>query len=114
MEEQEARLWEASQAQTEELLRRQIQRGLEAEALRGNKTLAEWWEDYQRSALELLDEIPLADEEAAKKLILSIRIVRKMKKSLDQYVENGEVSKRELGELLELKEKGILGRLLNV
>ena len=95
-------------------MRRQIQQAQEAEALRGNRVLAEWWEDYQRSALELLDEIPLADEEAAKKLILSIRIVRKMKKSLDDYVETGEVSKREISELLELKEKGIIGRLFNV
>jgi len=75
--------------------------------------LAAWWEGYQRSALELLDEIPLSDEEGAKKLILSIRIVRKMKKSFEQYVETGEMAKQELKELLELKEKGLLGRMFN-
>ena len=114
MEDQAAKQWEASQALIKEQLLLQTQQGQEAEALLSNPTLAAWWEDYQRSALELLDITPLNDEEAAKKLILSIRIVRKMKKSFEQFVENGEVAKQELKQLLELKDKGLLGRLFNV
>lgn len=91
-----------------------VTNGKNTEELLSNPTLLRWWEDYQHSALELLDEIPLNDEEGAKKLILSIRILRKMKKSFEQFVETGEISKRELKELLELKEKGLLGRIRDV
>jgi len=114
VEEQAERLWEASQTQMREQSQLQIQQGQEAEALLSSKMLAAWWEDYQRSALELLDELHVSDEAGAKKLILSIQIVRKMKKSFEQYVENGEMAKQELKELLELKEKGLIGRMFNV
>jgi hypothetical protein len=37
-----------------------------------------------------------------------------MKKAFEDYLETGETSKRELKELLELKEKGLLGRIRDV
>lgn len=113
MEVQGAQQWEVSQEQIREQLLQSIQEGQEAEALLGSKVLAGWFKAYQDNALTLLDSLPVGDFDGERKLILSIRIVRQLKKSLERYKENGEMSEKELSEFLELKKKGLLGRIFS-
>ena len=114
MEAAEERLLEASRTQTREQLLPLIERGQEAEILLGSKVLAAWWEDFQARSYELLDEVPLNDTVSRDRIYLTLGIVRKMKRDLKHYVEEGTAAKEGLSQFLELEKKGLLGRIFDV
>ena len=105
---------EASREQTREQLLPLIQQGQEAEALLGNKVLEAWFKDSQDNLLDLVDSVPLNDTVARDRIYTTLALLRKLKLSLQQYVEDGKSSRDELSRFLELEKKGFIGRLLNV
>lgn len=113
MEEQAARLLEASHQATREQTLPLIQRGQAAEALLGNTVLVEWFKDSQDSLLELVDTVPLNDTVARDRIYSMLALLRKLRLSLEHYVEEGKMAKEELHKFLELEKKGFLGRLLD-
>lgn len=114
MEEQAARLLEASQAQTREQLLQRIQQGQEAEILLGSKVLEAWFKDSQDNLLDIVDEIPLSDTVSRDRVYTLITLFRKLRASLESYVETGKTSKEDLSKYLELEKKGLLGRIFDV
>jgi len=113
VEEQAERLLEASQEEVREQLLQSIQRGRGAEALLGNPVLVAWWEDYQVKAFELLDQIPLNDTVARDRLYTTLALLRKLRGTLEQFVTEGKTSSEDLANYLELKKKGLIGRLFS-
>ena len=110
--EAEAQQWVASLEPTQEHLRLQIQRGLDSRALMDNPVLEAWFKDSQDKFLEIVDDIPLNDTVARDRVYTVITLLRKLKQSLKQFVEDGELSQKEYKDLLELNKKGLLGGLL--
>ena len=114
MAEQEARLLAASQAQAKDSLLHLISQGQEAEALLCNPVLAAWFKDSQDNLLDLVDSVPLNDTVARDRIYTTLALLRKLKGSLEHYVEEGKTSKEELSRYLELEKKGLLGRIFDV
>ena len=114
MEEQAARLLEASQIQTREQLLPLIERGQEAEKLLCNPVLEEWFKGFQDNLLTLADEVPLKDTLARDRIYMTLGILRKLKADMKHYAEEGITAKDELSKFLEFEKKGLIGRLFNV
>ena len=114
MEDQEARILEVSQEQIREQSRLLTLRAEGAEALLRNTVLVEWFKESQDNLLNLVDTVPLNDTVARDRIYTTLALLRKLKQSLETYVEEGKNSKEDLSKYLELKEKGLLGRLFNV
>lgn len=112
MEELAAKLLEASQQQTREQSLPLIERGQAAEALLGNSVLVAWFKDSQDNLLDLVDSVPLNDTVARDRIYTTLALLRKMRQSLEHYVEEGKMARDELAKFLELEKKGFIGRLL--
>ena len=74
--------------------------------------LEAWFKDSQDKLLELVDTIPLNDTVARDRVYAMLTLLRKLNQSLNQFVEDGELSAKEYRKLLELEKKGFLGGLL--
>lgn len=61
-----------------------------------------------------MDTVPLNDTVARDRIYTVLALLRKLRQSLEHYVEEGKSAKEELSKFLELEKKGIIGRLLNV
>jgi len=64
--------------------------------------------------LELVDSVPLNDTVARDRVYTTLALLRKLRQSLEHYVEEGKTAKEDLAKFLELEKKGFIGRLLNV
>jgi hypothetical protein len=72
-----------------------------------------WWKDSQANLLNLVDTVPLNDTVARDRIYTMLTLLRKLKQSLEQFVEDGEMAEKEWLKLLELEKKGILGGIFS-
>ena len=102
---------EASLAREREELQRQILRAQESQFLLDNPVLVEWWKDMEDQCVSEIEHDGLKDPNLRARCVDLIVLLRKLKKSLEYYVEDGEMSKQRLDELLEVKTKKRIGGL---
>jgi hypothetical protein len=100
---------EASLEQTRAQLTLQIQQGQDSRLLLTNPVLEAWFKDSEVNLLGLVDTIPLNDTVARDRIYTTLTLLRKLKTSLQQFVEDGEVAEKDWKQLLELNKKGFLG-----
>jgi hypothetical protein len=70
-----------------------------------------WFKDSEANLLELVDTVPLNDTVARDRIYTILMLLRKLKLSLEQFVEEGKQSEKDWAYLLELNKKGVLGGL---
>lgn len=103
---------EAQQAREQEELQRQILRAQDSEHLLSNPTLAAWFQDMEDQCVNEIEDRGLSDPNVRARCVDLIVMLRKLRKSLEYYVEEGKFSRQRLDELLELKsKKSMLGGL---
>lgn len=95
----------------QEHLRQQIRQGQDSRSLLSNPVLEGWWKDSQANLLDLVDSVPLNDTVARDRIYTMLTLLRKLRQSLEQFVEDGKLSEKEWAKLLELEKKGFLGGL---
>mgnify|MGYP001580808822 CR=1 FL=1 len=76
--------------------------------------LAKYFSEIESRCFQKADALPLSDSVGRDRAYLIIHLSRKLKRSLEQYVENGQFAEAQLNELLEdaRKKKSFLGGLL--
>ena len=109
MLELEVQRLEASVAREREELQRAILRAQESRSLLDNPVLEEWFRDMEAQCVSEIDVNGLTDPKLREHCVLLIVLLKKLRKSLEYYIEEGEVSKARLDELLEVKTKRLGG-----
>ena len=84
--------------------------------LQSNLALDEFFGNIERECFKRADALPLADEKGRDRAYFILHLSRKFKAALGYYVQDGELSERQLADLIgpERPEKrGFLGGLFN-
>ena len=102
---------EASLAREREELQRAILRAQESQSLLDSPVLAEWFRDMEDQCVSEIEHDGLKDPDLRARCVDLIVLLRKLRKSLEYYVEDGELSKKRLEELLEVKPNKRMGGL---
>lgn len=74
-----------------------------------NPALGAWFRESEDNLLKLADEVPLNDTVARDRIYTILTLLRKLKLSLETWVEEGTQSQKDFAYLLDMEKKGVLG-----
>jgi hypothetical protein len=77
-----------------------------------NPALGAWFRESEANLLGLVDTVPLNDTVARDRIYTILMLLRKLKLSLNAFVEEGKQSEEDWANFLELRKKGVLGGIL--
>lgn len=79
-----------------------------------NPVLVQWFRDMEDEIVRTYDSAKLDDEATRRRCMDLLTWLRKLKWSLEKYVEDGEYALKSLRDLMESKQRqGLLGRMFN-
>lgn len=87
----------------------------DSQRLLSSPALDKFFSEIERKCFARADELPLGDTAGRDRAYMIIHMSRKLKATLEYYIQNGEASKQQLDELMGANKKpSLLGRIFDV